>query len=63
MQYNYSESHSFRQRINVRCKDGFAQKIGDVGDSNVFCTEFGWSPLLFKLLKCAREFELYLLID
>ncbi|KAL5255712.1 hypothetical protein ACHWQZ_G011064 [Mnemiopsis leidyi] len=39
--------------ISVQCKDGYAQKIGDVGERNVYCTEFGWSPILLQLIKCA----------
>ncbi|XP_063695373.1 uncharacterized protein LOC134826805 [Bolinopsis microptera] len=39
--------------ISVECKDGYSQKIGDVGEKNVFCTEFGWSPILLQLINCA----------
>ena len=43
----------------MKCKDGYAQKIGDVGERNVYCTEFGWSPILLQLIKCASEFPIF----
>jgi len=38
--------------VNVQCKAGYAQGNGDVGVSQVACTEFGWDPDLNQLIKC-----------